>query len=342
MTPTRRATMRDVAQAAGVSQQTVSRVLTSPDLVAPETRSRVLGAIDELRYVPHEAARRLQSARHPGSARGGMIGVLAHQLTATGPAGITTAAMQELQASGYSLDVVYLHDDDRDAITSVMRRFSTSTVGVLAMAQTEDARQAVLSVDLPVPLYIDEGLDRGTVELPGNEELIGTAAAEHLHQHEHVSVIHITGPRGSLAAMYRADAFRDACATRRMEVRCTSAGDWTEQSGAAAIEQMEIRDATAVFAANDAMAIGALDALARRGVRVPEDVSVLGADDIPAAAFVTPSLSSVAHDLDEQGRHAARTLLTALGADPAPVTDPTFGVSVRQRASTAGTATPPT
>ncbi|WP_435079943.1 substrate-binding domain-containing protein [Clavibacter michiganensis] len=117
-------------------------------------------------------------------------------------------------------------------------------------------------------------------------------------------------------------------------MRRIPAGDWTERSGAASIERTELRTATAVFAANDAMDIGALDALARAGVRVPEDIAVLGADDIPAAAFVTPSLSSVAHDLDEQGRHAARTLLRTLREDPAPISDPTFGVSIRRRATT--------
>lgn len=340
MTRTPRATLRDVARAAGVSTQTVSRVLTSPDRVAAATRTRVQDAIDDLGYVPHEAARRLQSARHPGTGRGGTIGVLAHQLTATGPAGITTAAMRELQRSEYSLDVVYLPDDDVDAITSVLRRFATSTVGVLAMAQTAEARRAVLAVDLPVPLFVDEGLDRGTADRPGNEERIGVAAAEHLHRRGHRSVLHIPGPGGSLAATYREGAFRDACATRGLEVRCTPPGDWTERSGATAIERTELHGATAVFAANDAMAIGALDALARSGLRVPEDVAVLGADDIPAAAFVTPSLSSVAHDLDEQGRHAARTLLTALGDDAGAVADPTFGVAIRERSSTAGATDP--
>jgi DNA-binding LacI/PurR family transcriptional regulator len=100
------------------------------------------------------------------------------------------------------------------------------------------------------------------------------------------------------------------------------------------MEHTALGDATALFAANDAMAIGALDALARRGVRVPADIAVLGADDIPAAAFVTPSLTSVAHDLEEQGRHAARTLLRALGLGVERAADPTFGVSVRERAST--------
>ncbi|WP_435091954.1 substrate-binding domain-containing protein [Clavibacter michiganensis] len=133
---------------------------------------------------------------------------------------------------------------------------------------------------------------------------------------------------------YAEEAFGDGCAARGMEVRRIPAGDWTERSGAASIERTELRTATAVFAANDAMDIGALDALARAGVRVPEDIAVLGADDIPAAAFVTPSLSSVAHDLDEQGRHAARTLLRTLREDPAPISDPTFGVSIRRRATT--------
>jgi len=334
MTQARRATLRDVARAAGVSQQTVSRVFTSPDLVAPPTRSRVLSFVAELGYTPNEAARRLKSTGNTESPWGGVIGVLAHQLRAAGPASITTSAMRELQHSGYALDVAYLDDDNADTITSVMRRFSTSTAGVLAMAQTTDARQAVLSVDLRVPLYIDEGLDRGTADQPGTEERIGTAAAEHLRGQGHRSVLHIPGPAGSLAATYRFQAFADASARRGMSVRCTPAGDWSEQSGAKAMEHAPLGDATALFAANDAMAIGALDALARRGVRVPADIAVLGVDDIPAAAFVNPSLTSVAHNLDEQGRYAAQTLLRALGLDIEHAVDPRFGVSVRARAST--------
>lgn len=323
-----------MARAAGVSSQTVSRVFTSPDLVAPPTRSRVLTFVAQLGYIPNEAARRLKSTGQTEGPGGGVIGVLAHQLRATGPANITTSAMRELQHSGFALDVAYLDDDNADTITSVMRRFSASTAGVLAMAQTADARRAVLSVELPVPVYIDEGLDRGTADHPGTEERIGTAAAEYLHSRGHRSVLHLPGPPGSLAATYRLQAFTDASAERGMSVRYTSAGDWSEQSGAAAMEHMALGDATALFAANDAMAIGALDALARRGIRVPADMAVLGADDIPAAAFVTPSLTSVAHNLEEQGRHAAWTLLRALGRDSEQPVDPTFGVSVRAREST--------
>lgn len=226
-------TILDVARDAHVSQQTVSRVLRHPEAVAPGTAQRVRESIEHLGYVPNEAARELR-LRRPRR-----IGVLAHQLRETGPSSITTAAMQALQDAGYSLDIVYVADDDASALTAALSHFKSSCSAVLAMMQTEAGRAQVVAGNLPMPVFIDAGLDRGTLGVPGVEERIGAIAAEHFHGLGHRSIVHLPGPMGSLAA--RSGGRHSGTL---VSDSVSSAAPQSTGNGRSALEKSECREST--------------------------------------------------------------------------------------------------
>lgn len=329
--------MQDVAARAHVSAQTVSRVVNGSPHVAAATRALVQRAVDELGYVPDPAARSLRTGR---SRR---IGVLTHQLTATGPIGNTAAALAELRAAGYELDVVPLPEEDANddesaalrAVREAMSGFSRTACAVMALAQTERVRDAVLATGVGLPVYVDEHLGRGTVDRPGAEDLVGRAAAEHLVALGHRRVAHLPGPAGSLSGRYRAETFTEALAAHGVPCVTWTPGDWSAGSGYRTATTADLTGVTAVFVCNDAMALGVLRALRERGVDVPGEVSVLGVDDLPESEHTSPSLSSVHHDTAAEGRLAARVLLADLtsGARPDPAEH--LRVEVRARESTA-------
>ncbi|TXR56779.1 LacI family DNA-binding transcriptional regulator [Quadrisphaera setariae] len=336
MSGTRKMTVHDVAARAHVSAQTVSRVVNGSPHVSAAMRALVQRAVDELGYVPDPAARSLRTGR---SRR---IGVLTHQLTATGPIGNTAAALAELRAAGYELDVVPLPDDVGDdegaavrAVREAMSGFSRTACSVMALAQTERIRDAVLAVDMGLPVYVDEHLGRGTVDRPGAEDLVGRAAAGHLVALGHRGVAHLPGPAGSLSGRYRAETFTEALAAHGVPCATWTPGDWSAGSGYRIATTADLTGVTAVFVCNDAMALGVLRALRERGVGVPGEVSVLGVDDLPESEHTSPSLSSVHHDTAAEGRLAARVLLADLtsGARPDPAEH--LRVEVRARESTA-------
>lgn len=225
--------------------------------------------------------------------------------------------MQELQDAGYSLDLVYVADDDPPAVGAALSRFKGSCTAVLAMMQTEAGKAQVIAANLAIPTFIDAGLDRGTPDAPGIEERIGTVAADHFHAFGHRSLLHLPGPTGSLAARYRWEAFRDAC--DRLGIACRSAepGDWTEYSGERQASEADLRGVTGIFAANDSIAIGALKALNARHLPVPARIALLGVDDSSAGRYTQPPLTTIRHDMQAEGRHAALELLAALHTRPA-------------------------
>lgn len=326
-------TVQDVAGRAGVPARTVSRALGPGAEVTASVRAAVLSAVDELVNGVRVGS------LSPAVGRERRIGVLAHQLTATGPAGNLAAAMTELREAGYDLDVIPVADDQDDdqtrlAVVAAVLTMARGSCGVLAMAQTETVRSSLLAVDAAVPVYVDDLLDVGPPDSPGAEGLIGQAAAAHLLQRGHRVVAHLPGPHGSLPALNRRQAFCTAVEAAGATHLTWSPGDWSASSGYAVAAGADLGDATAVFVSNDAMAIGALTALAERGVDVPGRMAVLGVDDLPESAFTNPPLTSVRHDLAAEGRLAARVLLAHITDRPKPDPSLHLRVDVRARAST--------
>ena len=319
MTTTRRArgrapVMADVARVAGVSHQTVSRVLNAHPHVTPATRLRVERAIDELGYRRNTAARALVTRRS------GTLGVVSVGSSNYGPANTLIGIEAAARLEGYSVAFVSLEQVDRRSMQGALDHFTGVGVdGIVVLSPTRSAVEAVhgLSADVPV-VVTAEGT--GSAERPAVviDQVHGSrVATAHLLDLGHRTVHHVRGPQDWLEAEARVQGW-----TAELSVRCAPAGqclagDWTAASGyAAGCRLARRRDVTAVFVANDQMALGVLRALSEAGRRVPEDVSVVGFDDIPEAAFLRPPLTTVRQDFAEVGRRCLMQLVALIDGEP--------------------------
>ena len=305
--------MSDVAARAGVSHQTVSRVINGHPNVAPQTRERVERAIRELGYRPNTAARALVT----GSTR--TIGFVTVNINQYGPAQTLVGLERAARAAGYSLSVTVLDEATADAMRDAVDRFVAQSVdAVLALATYDDAVEALHAVHTPLPLVtVQSG---GAVEEPavGVDQVAGARlATRHLLDLGHRTVHHVTGPADSQESRDRIEGWRtELSAAGAPEPVCLH-GDWTPSSGYEAGRRLAARrrdgeEITAVFLANDQMAMGLLAALHEEGIEAPRDVSVVGFDDLPEAPYLTPPLTTVRQDFAELGHRAVELVLARL------------------------------
>ncbi|WP_210481074.1 LacI family DNA-binding transcriptional regulator [Naasia sp. SYSU D00948] len=311
-------TIYDVARRAGVSHQTVSRYLHGYQGIRPETRERVQDALDELEYRPNSAARLLKAKRT------NRIGVLAHRLEQAGPARIIAGATKAARDRGYVLDIVSMTGDDAASVeTALSIVLEHQVAGVIATAQTEAVLATLRSRALDLPLLIDASMVAWGDTMSANERA-GRLAAQHLLDLGHRRVGYVSGPRSWVAAEKRLSGFVDEVRTHGGHVAWVQAGDWSAASGDAAWTALPLhdREVSAVAAANDSMAIGVISALERDGRAVPEDVSVIGTDDMPEARFLRPPLTTVAINFEAEGEYIVETLIARIeesGSDVAPM-----------------------
>ncbi|WP_062292861.1 LacI family DNA-binding transcriptional regulator [Demequina phytophila] len=300
----RPATIYDVAQAAGVSHQTVSRYLKGFEGIRPETRAKVERALTDLEYRPNLTARSLTTGR---SRR---IGALTHDIDKYGPSKILGSASAAARDAGYVLDVVALDTGDMDSIAQALSMIAEHDVeAILALSSTDEMTKAFAQIDFRVPALIATEPDEparvasqfATVGMPA---LVG-----HLASLGHRRILHLAGPSQWSAARNRTRALENAATEQGLAVVRTIEGDWSAQSGHAAVSGLAALEATAIVSANDQMALGAILALSERGLSVPDDVSVTGIDDIPDAAFYLPPLTTLRMDLTGRGRAAVRELI---------------------------------
>ena len=307
---TRAATIYDVARRAGVSHQTVSRLIGGFEGIRPETRAKVEKALRELDYRPNVAARSLTMGR---SYR---IGALTHEIDKTGPSRIIQGAAAAARRAGYVLDIVTLDMADAIAIAESLDLIRQQDLaGVLVFASTDEMIGAFRKSRFraPVHLSIDgEGRDEPTAQPLKLAEL--EMLVDLLWRNGHRRFAHIAGPANSPAARNRELAYEQALARRGVRSLGAVRGDWSSESGYRAAADLP-RDATAVVVANDQMALGALLALQKAGAAVPADVSVTGIDDIPESAYFNPPLTTVRLDLLTQGAIAVGELLALIGAE---------------------------
>jgi DNA-binding LacI/PurR family transcriptional regulator len=311
--PPRALGMSDVAARAGVSHQTVSRVVNGHPNVAPGTRERVRRAIAELGYLPNTAARALVT----GSTR--TIGFVTVSINQYGPAQTLVGLERAARAAGYSLSVTVLEDPTREAMRDAIDRFAARSVdAVVALGTYDDAFEALHAVSSPVPLVtVQSG---GALEEPavGVDQVAGgRLATRHLLDLGHRTVHHLTGPADSKEARDRLRAWRTELEAAGASVPEVLSGDWTPSSGYAAGRRLAARrrngeELTAVFAANDQMALGVLAAFHEEGLSVPGDVSVVGFDDLPESPYFTPPLTTVRQDFAELGRRGVELVLARL------------------------------
>jgi DNA-binding LacI/PurR family transcriptional regulator len=306
--------MFDVARRAGVSHQTVSRVLNGSPAVRPETRERVEAAIAELGYRRNSAARSLVTRRSE------TLGVVSFGSTLYGPASTMFGIEHAAREAGYFVSVANLPSLAPESMQQAVDRLLAQSVeGIVVLAPQHDAGAAVATLPQNLALVAVEGeVVGGRYSVSVDQEGGARLLTEHLLGLGHRTVHHVAGPADWFEATARVRGWSETLAAAGRPVPSTPSGDWTARSGYRAVLHLALDDVTALFVANDQMALGALRALHERGVRVPQDVSVVGFDDIPEAEFFDPPLTTIRQDFAELGRHSIRLLLDQLRGDGGP------------------------
>ncbi|MFJ2114817.1 MULTISPECIES: LacI family DNA-binding transcriptional regulator [unclassified Streptomyces] len=326
-----RPVMDDVAQLAGVSKQTVSRVLNEHPAVRPATREAVLDAIRTLGYHPSRSARSLASGRTR------MLGVISFDAARYGPASTLTAINTAAREAGYLVSSIAVDTADRDTVVRATDRLSAEGVdGVIAIAPQSRVGKPLAAARLGIPLVVLENdLEDGTPRITTDSPAGARIATEHLLALGHATVHHIAGPTGWTPADRRLAGWRAALEAAGREVPVPLIGDWSADSGYALGRRLARRaEVTAVFASNDQMALGALRAFHEAGRPVPGEVSVIGYDDIPEAAHLLPPLTTVRTDFVDIGRRSVWLLLSRIDGPTGPPVEPVVPVELIVRDST--------
>ncbi|WP_142119976.1 LacI family DNA-binding transcriptional regulator [Arthrobacter sp. SLBN-122] len=315
--PVRLPRLEDVAELAGVSHQTVSRVVNSHPNVSAGTREKVEAAIARLGYRRNTAARSLVTRRSQ------TIGVLGSELSQYGPANTMLGVERAARDAGYFVSVAALREVSRDTILDAVRHFLDQSVdGIVVIVphlQTL-AALAELPIGVPVVAVGPEGNDAvGGVRV--DQRRGAELAVWHLIGQGHVRIGHVAGPQDWIDAVARADGWRSTLASAGLDADLMIEGDWSAGSGYEIGRRIAAtRRATAIFVGNDQMALGVLRALTEAGIRVPQDVSVVGFDDQPEAGYFSPPLTVIRQDFEELGRRCMQMMLTAFDGAGGPRT----------------------
>lgn len=312
------ATIRDVAERAQVSVASVSRVLTGAGPVTEPTRLKVLEAVEALAYVPHSGARSLSTSRTD------TVGVILPDLFGEFFSELIRGMDVAARASGLHLIVSSTHDDASEAAAAI-RSMRGRVDGLIVLSPHLDAVHLTQNLPghLPVLLMNGGASDASRPSIVVDNVGGAVAAVEHLAALGRRRIAHIGGPIANLEARERQAGYLQAV-TAVGQIPLILAGDFTQSSGHAAAVAMLAEGVRpdAVFVANDTMAVGALLALQEAGVRCPEDVAVVGFDDVPMAALVRPALTSLRIDIAGTGRHAMDRLVALIAQGAAPTTTP--------------------
>jgi DNA-binding LacI/PurR family transcriptional regulator len=319
----RRPGSTDVARLAGVSQKTVSRVLNDEPYVKEEVRLRVQAAMRELGYRRNDAARALNS----GKTR--RIGVVSLGTALFGPSAQLVAIERGLRGTGYSLSMVNTFEGDAGGVVGAIDVLLAQGVdGIILAEPIDEGDDQLIELEIPVLTFGRfPGLSaRPLISTGGDGVRAARDATEHLLGLGHRTVWHVAGPQRWWAAQDRLEGWRQALAAAGASEPPVLQGDWLPASGYAAGRELVGNDeVTAIFVANDDMAIGVLRALTEGGRAVPDDVSIVGFDDIPAAAFLTPPLTTIPQDFDVHVARGITNLITEIESptgDRSPAPEP--------------------
>jgi len=330
--PRRRpASIRDVARLAGVSHQTVSRVLNEHPSIRDATKSRVLAAIDELQFRPSRAARMLSRQRSQ------TIGILAAAVGGHyGPASSVSAVEDAARERGYYATVAHLASVGPNAISAAITDLLSQDVeGIVIVAPRITVLSLLAALPMTVPIVAAQGEPHNASGIPVasvNQEAGARMVLEHLIQRGHSRILHVAGPPDWNDAQLRLRAYRTTLAEAGLPASPPLFGDWTADSGFE-IGRALTKDGadsarpqlpfTAVFSSNDQMALGLIHAFRAAGLDVPRDVSIVGFDDIPESAHFWPPLTTVRQDFRNLGVRCVTMLLDAIhrAGDPAAAPD---------------------
>ncbi|ROR97317.1 LacI family transcriptional regulator [Salana multivorans] len=344
----RPAGMTDVARLAGVSHQTVSRVLNGHPSVRESTRERVLAAMAELHYRPNRLARALVTARS------GLLGVVTSGSAKYGPMSTLLAIEEAARGSEYAVHVRAVRRGADEApgtppvaeLDAALAGLDTQAVeAVVVIAPRVSVVEALADIDSRAPLVLvaagvapTERFDVVAVDQAAGAR----AATRHLLDLGHTRIAHLAGPSDWFDARERARGWREELAEAGLEPAAEWEGDWSAEAG----YRLGLRLAddpdrpTAIVASNDQMALGLLRAFAERGVAVPGDVSVTGFDDIEGTGYFLPPLTTVRQDFEAlAGLVMERVLVAVPGGDAASRTDGS-AAGGPERAPTAPTTVP--
>ena len=310
-TPSKNATLSDVGAFCGVSYQTVSRVVNDSPFVAAKTRAQVLKAIAELGYRPNLAARRLATRRSS------VIGMVGTKITYYGPAQVMVSIEETAKRGGYNLMFVGIERPSKARVVAAIDDLCEHQVdGVILGVHVEGSIDAIQKLCHGAPFV---ALDTNAAPAVPNvivDQQYGTRLAiEHLLDLGHQQIAFVSGPPLWSASKERRKGWEKALKHAGLKPGPCIEGDWSAESGfAAAVKLLDRRprDFTAIVAANDHMALGVLRALHGKAIRVPEQISVVGYDDLPEARFFEPPLTTIHHDFAGQGERCVEMLLSMI------------------------------
>lgn len=311
-----RPTIREVAAAAGVSYQTVSRVINSDGYVAGPTRAKVLAAIRDLNYVPNGIARSLSSSRSH------TLGIVSNDISDHSFAEMAAGAELEARRHGFYLIIGSVEEgspDDEEAYLRLMqqRRIDGLIVARPRLRPASRRMLAAMATSIPTVAIASrlEALRLNSVDI--DNLMGGRLATRHLLEAGHTAIATITGPLDWPSAQARIQGAREALrdASPRDGLVIETSPEWGVEGGRAAMARLLASRTrfSAVFAQSDLIALGAIAELQARGLSVPGDVSIVGYDDIPVAKYMTPALTTVRQPMAEVGARAVRLLVDELG-----------------------------
>jgi DNA-binding LacI/PurR family transcriptional regulator len=305
--------IRDVARLAGVSHQTVSRVLNNHASIRESTKARVQQVMEELQYRPNRAARALSR----GTSR--TIGVLSASSSQYGPASSIAAIQDAAREAGYYVNTANLTSAEPEAIEAALDHLMSQSVeGIVVIAPQMRVFDALEQLSISVP-YVALQSTGGVNDHGFSFDQIAGArlATRHLIDLGHRSIYHLAGPQNWIEAEARMRGFLEEMGARDVPTTAPILGDWTADFGYhAGRELLRVRDFTAIFSSNDQMALGLMHAIRDAGLDIPGDVSVVGFDDIPESAHFWPPLTTVRQDFPELGRRCIALLLDEITAGP--------------------------
>lgn len=297
--------IRDVARLAGVSYQTVSRVLNNHPSIRETTKARVTQVMEEIQYRPNRAARMLVT-RHSRT-----IGVLSASSAEYGPARSIVAIEDAARAAGYYVNIANLAAGDPESISEALEHLMEQAIeGLVVIAPQVRVFDVLGRMSIDVPYVSFQPTGGAELLVPPDQVAGARMATRHLIDLGHREILHLAGPQDWIEADARMRGFLQEIDNADLNTNPPILGDWSAEFGYyAGRELLATREFSAVFAASDHMALGLLHAFRDAGLDIPADVSVVGFDDIPDAQHFWPPLTTIRQDFAEIGRRAVEVLL---------------------------------
>jgi DNA-binding LacI/PurR family transcriptional regulator len=315
MSSQKKANIYDVAKLAGVSHQTVSRVINNHQSVRPITKQRVQAAMKELDYHPSFAARSLVTTKSR------LLAFLVSDTVLYGPVGMNNAMERQARQSGYLVITVSVIPENMDSLNEALSQLSPLQIeGLVTIALPTDAVEVATQAFPDIPMVALDTHDIANARAVGIDNLEGGyQATKYLLELGHKKILHVAGLISSFEAGARRLGYEKAMNEFGYQPYLIQ-GDWRADTGfSIGVDlNLQLEDYTAIFAANDYLALGLMKAFRLKGIDVPGDISVIGFDDIPEASFLTPALTTMRHDFNRLGAIAMNLMLAELSGKEVP------------------------